>query len=109
MAFDQKLAERVRKRLGKRRGVIEKQMFGGLAFVLNGNLCCGVHGRELIVRVAPAETDQALSQPHTHIFDLPGRPMKGWILVQPAGLTTDVALARWIQTGVKYAASLPAK
>ncbi len=59
MAFDQKLAERVRKRLGKRRGVIEKQMFGGLAFVLNGNLCCGVHGRELIVRVAPAETDQA--------------------------------------------------
>lgn len=109
MAFDQKLAERVRKQLGKRRDVIEKQMFGGLAFLLNGNLCCGVHGRELIVRIAPAETDQALSQRHTHIFDLPGRPMKGWILVRPAGLTTDVALAKWIQSGMQYAASLPAK
>ena len=109
MAFDPKLAERVRKQLGKRRGVIEKQMFGGLAFLLNGNLCCGVHGRELIVRIAPAETDHALSQRHTHIFDLPGRPMKGWILVRPAGLTTDAALAKWIQAGMNYAASLPAK
>jgi TfoX N-terminal domain len=109
MAFDQKLAQRIRKQLGKRRGVIEKQMFGGLAFLLNGNLCCGVHGRELIVRIAPAETDRTLSQPHTHIFDLPGRPMKGWILVRPAGLTTDAALAKWIQTGVKYVTSLPPK
>jgi TfoX N-terminal domain len=109
MAFDEKLAQRIRKRLGKRRGVIEKQMFGGLAFLLNGNLCCGVHGRELIVRIAPAETDQALRQPHTRIFDLPGRPMKGWILVRPAGLTTDAALAKWVQTGLKYVTSLPAK
>ena len=109
MAFDEKLAERIRKQLGKRREVIEKQMFGGLAFLLNGNLCCGAHGRELLVRIAPAQTDQALSQPHTHIFDLPRRPMKGWILVRPAGLTTDAALAKWIQAGMKYAASLPAK
>ncbi len=109
MAFDEKLAQRIRRRLGRRRGVIEKQMFGGLAFLLNGNLCCGVHGRELIVRIAPAETDRALSQPHTHIFDFTGRPMKGWILVRPAGLTTDAALGKWIQAGTKYAASLPAK
>ena len=109
MAFDEKLAERIRKQLDKRRGVMEKQMFGGLAFLLNGNMCCGVHGRELIVRIAPEETVQALSRPHTHIFDLTGRPMKGWILVRPAGLTTSTALAKWIQTGVKYVGSLPAK
>ncbi len=109
MAFDQKLAERIRKRLGKRRGMVEKQMFGGLAFLLNGNLCCGVHGQELIVRIAPAETDQDLSQRHTHIFDLPDRPMKGWILVRPAGLTTDAALAKWIRAGMKYVTSLPSK
>jgi hypothetical protein len=109
MAFDQKLAERIRKRLSKRRGVIEKHMFGGLAFLVNGNLCCGVHGRELIVRIDPAETDATLRQPHTHIFDLPGRPMKGWILVRPAGLSTDAALAKWIQIGLTYVASLPAK
>lgn len=109
MAFDEKLAQRIRKRLGRRRGLAEKQMFGGLAFLLNGNLCCGVHGRELIVRIAPAETDQALSRLHAHIFDLPGRPMKGWILVRPAGLTTDAALAKWIQRGLNYVTTLPAK
>lgn len=109
MAFDEKLAERIRRQLGKRRGVIEKRMFGGLAFLLNGNLCCGVHGRELIVRIAPADTDRVLQQPHTHIFDFTGRPMKGWILVRPAGLATEATLRKWIQTGMKYAGSLPAK
>ena len=109
MAFDEKLAERIRNGLGKRREVTEKQMFGGLAFLLNGNLCCGVHGRELIVRIAPEETERALGQPHTHIFDMTGRPMKGWILVRPAGTTSDAELANWIQAGVTYAGSLPAK
>lgn len=109
MAYDDKLAARIRRKLHKRSGFTEKQMFGGLAFLLNGNLCCGVHGRELIVRIAPEQTDQALKQPNTRVFDLPGRPMKGWILVHPKGLTTDEALAKWIQTGMKYVASLPAK
>lgn len=109
MAFDDKLAERIRRQLGKRRGLVKKKMFGGLAFLLNGNMCCGVHGQELIVRLSPEQTERALSQPHTRIFDLSGRPMKGWILVQSKGLTTEAALAKWIQTGVKYAASLPPK
>jgi len=109
MAFDDKLAERIRKQLGKRRGLTEKKMFGGLAFLLNGNMCCGVHGQEMIVRLDPEQTDQALSQRHTRIFDLSGRPMKGWILVQPEGLTTQAALAKWIQVGLKYSSSLPAK
>ncbi len=109
MAYDDKLAARIRRKLHKRRGFSEKRMFGGLAFLLNGNLCCGVHGQELIVRIAPEQTDQALNQRHTRVFDLPGRPMKGWILVHPKGLTTNEALAKWIQTGMKYVASLPAK
>jgi len=109
MAFDNQLAERIRTQLGKRRGLTEKKMFGGLAFLLNGNMCCGVHGQEMIVRLDPQQTDQALSERHTRLFDLSGRPMKGWILVQSKGLTSEAALAKWIQVGVKYASSLPAK
>lgn len=109
MAFDEKLANRVRSQLGPRRGLTEKKMFGGLAFLLNGNMCCGVRGDELIVRIAPERTDEALSQRHTRIFDLSGRPMNGWILVQPPGLKTKAALAKWVGAGVEYASSLPAK
>lgn len=109
MAFDNALAARIRKRLGKRKGLAEKQMFGGLAFLLNGNMACGVHGQEMIVRLAPVETDKALDQKHTRVFDLSGRPMKGWILVEREGLKSDAALAQWIDTGVSYAASLPRK
>ena len=109
MAFDDKLAERIRKRLSKRRGLTEKRMFGGLALLLNGIMCCGVHGQEMIVRLDPEQTDQALRERHTRIFDLSGRPMKGWILVQPKGLTTEDALVKWIQVGLKYASALPAK
>jgi hypothetical protein len=109
MAYDEKLAGRVRKLLAKRKAIAEKKMFGGVAFLLNGNMCCGLHGEELIVRLDPEETDQALASPHTRIFDMTGRPMKGWILVEPAGLAKKDALAKWVGVGVDYAASLPAK
>lgn len=113
MAFDETLASRVRKRLGKRAGLSEKQMFGGIAFLLDGNMCVGVHGDELIVRLPPDDTDAALARPHTHPFDLMGRPMKslmkGWILVKPKGLATEAALGKWVAMGTKYAASLPPK
>ncbi len=109
MAFDEKLAGRIRKQLGKRKGLTEKQMFGGIAFLLNGNMCCGVHRDEMIVRLAPDETEGALDAPHTHLFDLTGRPMRGWILVKPKGLVTDAALAKWIGTATQYAGSLPPK
>jgi hypothetical protein len=109
MAFDERLADRVRSQLGPQRGLAEKKMFGGLAFLLNGNMCCGVHGDELIVRIAPEQTDKALSQRHTRIFDLSGRPMKGWILVETPGLKTKAALAKWVGLGVAYASTLPAK
>jgi len=110
MAFDEQLAARIRRRLGKKPGLTEKRMFGGLAFLLNGNMCCGVHGDEMIVRLDPADTEQALREKHTRVFDLSGgRPMKGWLLVQPKGLATAAGLGKWVDTGVAYAASLPAK
>jgi hypothetical protein len=109
MAFDQGLAERIRKHLTQQQGLTEKRMFGGLAFLLNGNMCCGVHQRELIVRLDPAQTVAALTEPHTRVFDLSGRPMKGWILVEPAGLANEPALAKWLRFGTNYAASLPKK
>jgi hypothetical protein len=109
MAFDEKLADRIRKRLGKRAGLTEKKMFGGIGFLLNGNMCVGVHRDEMIVRLDPDETEKALSDRNTRQFDLTGRPMKGWILVTPKGLATDATLGKWIGIATKYAESLPAK
>lgn len=109
MAFDGALAERIRKRLGKRTGLVEKQMFGGLAFLVRGNMCCGVHGSEMIVRLAPEDTATALKEPHTRVFDITGRPMKGWILVGSGGLAADAALGTWVERATKYAESLPPK
>jgi hypothetical protein len=109
MAFDERLANRIRTTLGRRKGLAEKKMFGGIAFLLNGNMCCGVHRTELIVRLPPEETAAALSEPHTRLFDLTGRPMKGWLLVEPAGVKTDAKLQKWVSVASTYAASLPAK
>lgn len=109
MAYDEALATRIRKQLGKRKNLVEKKMFGGLAFLLSGNMCCGVSGDEMIVRLDPDETERALKKPHVRIFDMTGRPMKGWLLVGAAGIKTDTALAKWVETGVEYAGSLPAK
>jgi TfoX N-terminal domain len=109
MAFDEALAARIRKRVGKRAGLTEQQMFGGLAFLLNGNMCVGIHGNEMIVRLDPGDTDDALKDRHVRLFDLTGRPMKGWILVASAGLKAPAALGRWVEVGLEYAASLPKK
>ena len=109
MAFDEQLAERVRKNIGKQKGLVEKKMFGGLAFLLNGNMSVGIHKTELIVRLDPDETDAALAKPHTRIFDITGKPMKGWILVKPAGLKDNAALGKWVKVGINYAAQLEKK
>ena len=109
MAFDEKLATRIRTHLGKRTGLVEKKMFGGIAFLLNGNMCCGIHRDSLIVRLDPRETEGALSEQHTRVFDLTGRPMKGWILVEPPGLSTEARLGKWVARASKYAGSFPAK
>ena len=109
MAFDTTLADRIRSRLRTRKGFTEKKMFGGIAFLLNGNMCCGVHGKDMILRLDPAATEEALASKHTRIFDLTGRPMKGWILVGAKGLAKDADLGKWMDVAVEWAQSLPAK
>ena len=84
-------------------------MFGGLAFLINGNMSVGIHHDELIVRIAPEGSDAALKEPGARIFDITGRPMKGWLLVGAAGTRDPKSLAKWVRRGVEYAASLPKK
>src|SRR5262245_40696107 len=109
MAFDQHLAKRTRAQLSQHVEFVEKKMFGGLAFLVQGNMCCGVHQNTLIVRLDPQSPYAALRRPHTRPFDLSGRPMKGWLLVDAAGLQDDSELAEWIHTAVRYVSSRPAK
>ena len=109
MAFNEALVERIRGLVADRDDVSERKMFGGLSFMLAGNMCCGVIGDELMVRVEPGETEALLGEPHARRFDMTGRPMNGWLVVGGAGVTDDAALARWVGRGVAFAASLPAK
>lgn len=109
MAFDEALAGRVRNALATRKGIVEKKMFGGLAFLVRGNMCVGVHGDELIVRLQPEAAERALSEPNVRRFDLTGRPMKGWLLVTSDGLATQTALRRWVDAALAFASSLPPK
>ena len=109
MAYDDNLAQRIRAELGALSGLVEKKMFGGVGFLVQGNMACGVHGNELIVRVGPGRYEQALAQPHTRPFDMTGRPMSGWIMVAPAGVAGDQELVAWVRMGVEYTLSLPPK
>jgi TfoX/Sxy family transcriptional regulator of competence genes len=109
MVYDEGFATRVREVLGERPGLAEKQMFGGLAFLVHGNMACGVRGDDLIVRVAADTAEAALAEPGTRPFDLTGRPMKGWLLVDPDGHAEDEDLRRWVERGLAYADSLPPK
>ena len=109
MAYDEDLGRRVRDQLAAEAGVAEKAMFGGLAFLLNGNMAVGLSGAELMVRVGPEASDDALERPHTRPFDMTGRPMKGWILVAPEGTAAERDLATWVAQGAGFARSLPAK
>jgi hypothetical protein len=109
MAYDEDLAQRVREQLAAQRNVTEKAMFGGLAFLLDGNMAVGLSGDELMVRVGPGGSDAALAREHTRPFDTTGRPMGGWILVAPEGVKSERELGAWVAQGVAFARSLPAK
>ena len=109
MAFDENLAARIRAHLGKRTGVTERKMFGGIIFMLQGNMCCGVHRAALIVRLGPEEASGALAEPYTRVFDLTGRPMKAWVLVEAKGLVEDAQSGKWVDRAAKWAGSLPPK
>lgn len=109
MAYNEKLAERIRPLLESTRGVTEKKMFGGLSFLVNGNMCVGIVGEEIIVRVHPDHHDGYVAKPHARIMDFTGKPMRGWIFVAPEGFKTKSQLQSWVQAGLDYVENLPKK
>jgi hypothetical protein len=109
MSFDEILAERIRKRLARRKHFEEKKMFDGVGFLLNGNLLVGVWIDSLIVRLGPEESAKALKEAHVSELNITGRAMKGWVLVAPDGVEDEDQLNRWVQRAVKFVGKLPAK
>ena len=109
MAYSESLADRVRQMFGRRRGRSEKKMFGGVGFLLSGNICVGIWKTSLIVRVGPDAYEKVLAQPHVSEFDITGRPMAGWVLVEAEGVDDDAALRDWIDRAVEFVESLPRK
>lgn len=109
MAYDTQLAARVRQVLNREDGVTEKKMFGGISFLLRGNMSCGVLRDDLIVRVGPDHHEDAVMEPYARPMDFTGRPLKGLVYVGPDGHRSDEALAKWVKRGVEFAASLPPK
>lgn len=109
MAFDESLADRVRDALSARSDVSERKMFGGIAFMVGGNMAVGVIGDDLMVRLDPGDAEKALGEPHTRPMDFTGKPMKGMVYVDSAGTEVDVDLAAWVDAGADFAASLPPK
>jgi TfoX/Sxy family transcriptional regulator of competence genes len=109
MAFNEVLATRIRQALTRKRGIEEKKMFGGVGFLLNGNLLVGVWKDSMIVRVGPDQSDQALSEPHVRAFDITGKPMKGWVLVEQDGIAEDDELQHWIERAQRFVKTLEAK
>jgi TfoX/Sxy family transcriptional regulator of competence genes len=108
MPYDTILAERIRTIVKSRPGFAEKEMFGGVGFLLNGNMCVGVWKESLILRLGPADA-AALKKPCVREFDITGRPMKGWVLVEPSGFGREDDLRRWIELAIEHVATLPAK
>jgi TfoX/Sxy family transcriptional regulator of competence genes len=110
MAYDEELAHRIREQLADEQGITEQAMFGGLAFLLNGNMAVSASGQGgLMVRVGPQDSEQVLSRPHASLFEMRGRQMPGWIRVAPQGVRTKTELAWWVRRGVQFARTLPAK
>jgi len=108
MAYNEKLVERIRAELS---GVpfVEKKMFGGVGFLVHGNMACGVYKNGMIVRVDPDKHTALLKKPYTRPFDITGRPMKGWLMVDADGCKTAKQLSAWVKEGIEFALTLPAK
>ena len=109
MAYDTALASRVRDLLGENPEITEREIFGGIAFLLSGNMAVGVSRDELMVRIDPDDYDEALAMTGVRAFDMTGRPMRGWILVAPEATAELADLQQWVETGFDFAATLPPK
>lgn len=109
MAYDEGVAQRTENVLGQLPGLVAKKMFGGVGYLVQGNMACGVHKDMLIVRVGPEAYEEALEKPYTRQFDMTGRPMRGWVMVESGGFDSDEDLGYWVDRGVEFALSLPPK
>jgi hypothetical protein len=110
MAYDDELADRIRELLGDESGLIEQKMFGGLAFLIGGNMAVAASGQGgVLVRVDPAQSDRLVATTNARIMEMRGRRMQGWLRVDPEDVRTKRQLARWVRIGATYARSLPAK
>jgi TfoX/Sxy family transcriptional regulator of competence genes len=110
VAYDEDLAIRIRELVQAEQGVTEQRMFGGLAFLIDGNMSVSASSQGgLLLRVDPAETEALLKKPHAHPFEMRGRAMQGWLRVDAEGVQTKRELQRWVRRGVDYARSLPGK
>jgi hypothetical protein len=108
MAYDERLANRIRRALSDRRGFTERKMFGGLAFLCQGRMCCGIVGNDLMVRLPIDEFDAALQRRHVRPMDFTGRPLKGFVYVSPSGVATAASLRAWLARGERAAKSATA-
>ena len=108
MAYNEKLAERLRSEL-KGMPFVEKKMFGGVGFLLHGNMAVGVYKEDLIVRLDPAKHDILIKKGGAKPFDITGKPMKGWLMIEPNGCKTPKQLSGWVKEGIEFALTLPAK
>jgi TfoX/Sxy family transcriptional regulator of competence genes len=109
VSFDPDAAARVRRFLSGRDDVVEKKMVGGLSFLVNGNMCCGISGTKLMVRVGADRREQALREPHVQPMLFGNRVLSGFVCIEPAGYAADEALASWVQRALDFTAGLPAK
>ena len=109
MAYDEGLANRIRDVLSRTAGVSERKMFGGLAFMIAGNMACGIVGQDLMLRLGEDGADAALDEPHVRPMDFTGRPMRTMVYVAAAGIATRDALEQWVRRGAEFAAALPPK
>jgi TfoX/Sxy family transcriptional regulator of competence genes len=109
MAYDEGLAQRVREILEELEGYNEKKMFGGICYLLYGNMACGVINDDLIVRVGPDQYEKALKLSNARKFDITGKPMKGWVMVSYEGHSSDEELFEWVMRGINFVLALPPK
>ena len=109
MAYDGSLAARIAAALARKKGIEEKKMFGGLGFLLHGNMLVGVWKNSMIVRLGPEEGKSALLEPYVKPMDITGKPMKGWIMVEPDGVADESSVKEWVQRAVRFVGKLPAK
>jgi TfoX/Sxy family transcriptional regulator of competence genes len=109
MAYSEELARRIREVIGARDAVTERKMFGGVAWMVNGNMACGTMGDDLLVRLDREDADRILAEPHVRLMEMGGRTMRGFFAVDAVAIADEAQLVRWIDAGAAYAASLPPK